>query len=483
MSRRTFTALVVVACAAALARALTMHGLELYSDEAYYFMWSLRPALGYFDHPPMVAWIMAAVGALTGGEPSELALRLPFFVAGGLAVLFAGLLARELSPDPRAPLYAALLTAASPMLYLTGAMALPDAPVIAAYTAALWLIARTRGGGGRWVWAGVAVGIALVSKYTAALLAPALVGLAVWDRELRRELRTPWPWIGGAVAVLLFLPTLLWDASRGFPSIGFQLHHGFRSGATLRSFAEFVGAQVGGAGPVAIALGIAVLVRARSAPERRVAAAALLPLAITVYANTRGSGEANWPAIAYPALAAAAASLLVKLRSGRALVWGSVALMVIVAAFFAVEQRTPRLLAGTSAYARFHGWRELVEKTRAEIASVCASEGQRCDPDDPFIYPSTYRYSGELAYYGRWRRIGAAHGRLSQLDVWGQTPRPDETFFHVGDEEWALGEFLPHVAAERAGETRRVTVEDGGHLLRQALITPFRAFAGADFGR
>lgn len=481
MPRRTLLAIVLVSLAAAVARALTVHGLELYSDEAYYYLWSLRPALGYFDHPPMVAWLIAGVNLFTPGESSEFAVRLPFFVAGGLAVLFAGLLARELSPDPRAPLYGALLAAASPMLHLTGAMALPDAPVVAAYTAAAWLLARARGG--RWVWAGLAVGLALVSKYTAALLAPALIALVFWDRELRRELRTPWPWLGGAVAVLIFLPTLLWDASRGFPSIGFQLHHGFRSGASLKSFSEFVAAQVGGAGPVAIFAGIALLARAKTSPERRVAAAALLPLAITVYANTRGPGEANWPAIAYPLLAAAAAALLVRVRSGRALVWGSVALAAAIAVFFHVEQRTPRLLAGTSAYVRFHGWRDLAEKAKAEVAAVCARPGARCDPADPFIYPFSYRYAGELAYYAGWRRFGPAHGRISHLDVWGETPRRDETFFHVGDQDWALGKFLPHLQAEQAGDSLPVAAEDGAHVLRRAFITPFHAFAGADFGR
>jgi len=481
VSRRTFALVALVAAAAALARALTVHGLELYQDEAYYYLWSLRPALGYFDHPPMVAWLIAGAGAIAGGVPSEFALRLPFFVAGGLAVLFAGLLARELSSHPRAPVYAALLTAASPMLHLTGALALPDAPVIAAYTAALWLLARARGR--RWIGAGVAVGIALVSKYTAALLAPALIGLVAWDPELRRDLRTRWPWLGGAVAVLLFLPTLLWDAARGFPSIGFQLHHGCRDGATLRSFSEFLGAQVLGAGPVAIGLGVAVLVRAKTSPERRVAAAALLPLAVTIYANTRGSGEANWPAIVYPALAAAAASLLVRVRPGRALVWASVGLVALIAVFFAVEQQRPRLLAGTSAYARFHGWRELAREVRADVAEVCAAPGTSCDPADPFVFPTTYRQAGELAYYGGWRRFGPAHGRISHLDVWGEAPRDGETFFHVGDEERALAHFRARVEAERAGETRSVVVRNSGHVLREAFVTPFRAFAGADFAR
>jgi hypothetical protein len=117
------------------------------------------------------------------------------------------------------------------------------------------------------------------------------------------------------------------------------------------------------------------------------------------------------------------------------------------------------------------------------VAAVCAREGQSCDPDDPFIYPPTYRYAGELAFYARWRRFGPAHGRISHLDVWGETPRPGETFFHIGDEERSLRGFTPYITAKRAGATRLLAVEEGEFLIREARVTPFRAFAGADFGR
>ena len=99
----------LIALAATLARALATVGLELYADEAYYWLWSLRPAPGYFDHPPMVAWLIGLSSAVL---PGELGVRLPFLLCGGLAILFAALTARELSDHPRAPVYAALLAAA-----------------------------------------------------------------------------------------------------------------------------------------------------------------------------------------------------------------------------------------------------------------------------------------------------------------------------------------------------------------------------------
>src|SRR5512137_392085 len=232
-----------VALLAAAARVALVAGLDLYGDEAYYWWWSLRPALGYFDHPPMVAWL----AALAPSSAGELGLRLPFVACGALAVVFAGLVARELSDDPRAPAAGALLAAAAPLLTLTGALALPDAPVEAAYGAATWLLARARGR--RWLWAGVAVGLALLSKHTAALLAPALLLLVAWDRELRRELATPWPWAGGAVAVAVFLPNLWWNATHGWVTIAFQLRHGFGGTPGWRSFLEYLGGQLGGPGP------------------------------------------------------------------------------------------------------------------------------------------------------------------------------------------------------------------------------------------
>src|SRR5512137_2191378 len=263
-----------IALGVAVLRVLLFHGLDLYADEAYYWMWSRRPALGYFDHPPLVAWLVRAGTALL---PGELGVRILFVACGALAVVFSGLIARELTDDPRAPPVAAALAATSPMLLLTGGLALPDAPVEAAYAAATWLVARARGRG--WIVAGVAVGLALLSKYTAALLAPALFLLVVLDRELRRELRTPWPWLGGAVAVLVFLPNLAWNATHDWVAIGFQVRHGgAASGATLRSIAEFVGGLVGGAGVVAFPLGLWRLLRGRDSASLRIAVATLAPV-------------------------------------------------------------------------------------------------------------------------------------------------------------------------------------------------------------
>jgi 4-amino-4-deoxy-L-arabinose transferase-like glycosyltransferase len=402
---------------------------------------------------------------------------------GGLAVLFAALAARELEAGERAPLAAALLAAGAPLLHVTGAMALPDGPVTAAYAAATWLLARARGR--RWLWAGVAVGCALLGKYTAALLAPALLLLVAWDRELRAELRTPWPWLGGATAIAVFAPNLLWNAAHDWTAIAFQLRHGFRSGATLRSFAEFVGAQAGGAGPVALVAGLAAGLRARTSAERRVAAAVLVPLAVTLYSATRGQSEANWAVHVFPGLAALGGAWLARLSPRAAWGWSSAqaALGAAALALVAVELRHPRLLRGSVVVARFRAGRGLGEMALAAAAEGCRQIG---DPPgcarDPFVYSSSYQYAGHLAYYAGWTRQGPAEERPSQLDLWDDRPRPGEPFLHAG-QTGGPTVLLRSVRASGQGPTRAFEVTWAGQVVRTGTVTPFARYEGGQLRR
>ncbi len=422
-----------IALGAAAFRFLLFRGLDLYADEAYYWMWSRRLATGYFDHPPMVAWLVRAGTEILPGEQG---VRLFFLLCGALAVVFAALIGREMSDDPRVPAVAAILAATSPILMLTGGLALPDAPVEAAYAGATLLVARARGRG--WIAAGVVVGLALLSKYTAALLAPALLILVLLDGELRRELRTPWPWMGGAVAILVFLPNLLWNASHGWAAILFQMRHGLGSQATGRTVLEYLGGLLGGAGVVALPLGLWRLARGRDSFTLRVAVATIAPIAVTALSALRGPVEANWAALAYPALCGAAAVELVRLRPAwsQGLLAFTVGLGMIAAVGFGLEVRNPGLIPPDSeVMKRFRGWPEHAAKTRIAAGLACGAIGDPpgCRPENPFVYPSSYQEAAELAFYAGWTRFGPAAERPSQLDIWGAEPRPGEAFLVVGN--------------------------------------------------
>ena len=91
--------------------------LPLVEDEAYYRLWASAPALGYYDHPPVVAWAIAAGEALFGETP--FGVRAPFVAMSAMITLLIWRIALLFGNDQtlafRAALWGkAMLPAAAP---------------------------------------------------------------------------------------------------------------------------------------------------------------------------------------------------------------------------------------------------------------------------------------------------------------------------------------------------------------------------------
>src|ERR1700710_86463 len=185
-------------------------------DEAYYWIWSRALAPGFLDHPPMVAiWIRIGT-ALFGDGAFGIRCLAPLSAAAG-SLLIRDAAKRLGAGEGYA---AAALLNATLLFGAGGALMTPDTPLLLFWIATLWAMARIVAGGSGWWWlaVGASTGLALVSKYTAALLLP---GIGLWLVLLpagRRWLRDPRPWIAGALSLLLFLPVILWNADHHWAS-------------------------------------------------------------------------------------------------------------------------------------------------------------------------------------------------------------------------------------------------------------------------
>jgi 4-amino-4-deoxy-L-arabinose transferase-like glycosyltransferase len=285
-------------------------------DEAYYWVWSRALAPGYLDHPPMVAlWIRA--GTLLLGH-SALGIRLLAPLSALLGSVFLLDAARRLGAGRG---YVAVLLLNASLLFGAGGILMtPDTPLMLFWIMTLWAMARIVSGGSGWWWlvVGIAAGLALDSKYTAALL---LVGIGLWLLLLpagQRWLRDPRPWLGLIVAVLLFLPVILWNAGHHWVSF---LKQGGRTGAwhparAVQFLGELIGGQLGLATPIIFVLCVAGLIAvSRVAWQRRDPAAGLLvalgvlPALVFLQHALGDRVQGNWPGILYPAAVIAAASL------------------------------------------------------------------------------------------------------------------------------------------------------------------------------
>jgi hypothetical protein len=193
----------------------------LSEDEAYYRLWSMRPALGYFDHPPMIAWWIWLGRQLAGD--TALGVRLIPALGTAATTLVAFDLARRLGLSERVAARAGIWLNATLLVGVGGGLAVPDVPNALFWTVTLWCAFRAvNGAGAWWLAAGAAAGLACLSKYSALFLAPGILLWLVLARDARRQLLTPWPWIAILVAGLVFAPNVAWNAEHGWQTFAKQ---------------------------------------------------------------------------------------------------------------------------------------------------------------------------------------------------------------------------------------------------------------------
>ncbi|MGH7028900.1 MAG: glycosyltransferase family 39 protein [Stellaceae bacterium] len=217
-----------------LARLLFAASLGLGIDESYMVASGRHLQLGYFDHPP-VAWWLAWAAAHLAGSDSAIVVRLPFVALFALTTWLMYRCTAALF-GARAGLWAAVVANLCPDIGVTAATwVLPDGPLFAALLgAAMCLIAALPAEGeaawGWWLGTGVCAGLALSSKYSAGLTILGALGFLLTERESRRWLLRPHPYIAGIAALAVSAPVLVWNAEHGWVSFLFQ---GARVGGRL----------------------------------------------------------------------------------------------------------------------------------------------------------------------------------------------------------------------------------------------------------
>lgn len=204
-----------------LLRLVAIARVPLLSEEAYYWMYSQHPALSYFDHPPMVAW-MIHIGTFLFGN-TEFGVRiLACLMMGGASVamyFFARLLFGR-----RAALLAACALQILPVYFVTGALGMTDSPLIFFWMLTLWAFSEAvrRNKLAWWCAAGLACGGAMLSKYTAIFLPAGVLLVLFADPIFRRLLRMPGPYLAAIIALVCFMPVLIWNARHEWASFTFQ---------------------------------------------------------------------------------------------------------------------------------------------------------------------------------------------------------------------------------------------------------------------
>jgi hypothetical protein len=436
-------------------------------DELYYLACSHHLAWGYVDQPPLIA-VIAWLERATLGD-SLPALRFLPAVAAGLRVLLTGLIARELGARRFGMLLACVCVMVAP-IYL----GLDSLLTMNVFESLVWmggaLIAlKIFNGASRKLWLlfGVVCGVGLLNKHSVLFFGFGLfVGLLVTKQ--RRQFASPWIWIGGLIALLIFLPNLLWEIHRGFPTIEL-LRNVQQSGRNVESGPlMFMLLQVlilhPLAAPVWIA-GLVELLRDRDGQGWRVLGVTWIVIMVCMLTM---HGRMYYPAPAYPMLFAAGGLAFGRwfaaVRSGAWLRPAYVGMLLITGILNAPFAYFPLLSVNQYlAYSRWlhfgppklenhemgplpqiyadqFGWKEMAQVVAEAYYELPSEERNSCA-----IFGQNYGQAGAIDFFGAKMGLPPAISGHQNYYYWGPRGYSGACMIVMGDQRERLEKLFDSV--------------------------------------
>jgi 4-amino-4-deoxy-L-arabinose transferase-like glycosyltransferase len=470
--------------------------LPLSPQEAYYWVFSLHPAWSYFDHPPLTAYVIGVFTYFLGDQAVAIRLGALLFSFG--FSLLAYYLGKELFGS-RVGFWAGAISTLLPSFAITALVITPDCPLVFFWTLSGYLTLKAIQDD-RYHYhllSGVSLGLALLSKYTAALLPASLLLFFLFTPDQRRHLLR-WELYGGWVlAALIFSPVVLWNADHNWVSFAFQSTDRARELGKFSpaDLGAFLASQMGVVTPLVFAgmvvtLGLAVkrFFRRQRWEENYLFGLSLPMIGLFTLVATREWVKMNWLIPAYLPLII----LMMRYYQDRTFPWRWVYrgmagwTWVTVGVFFFLLHLWPFVpqIKVSGSMDTLTGWRELAGHLKTIRIKMPR-------PKDTFILAWGHKTASELWFelkgrppvyaqtalgkkalaYDFWFDPTLLQG-MDALFVWSDL----ENFPHEGD--GLLQQFFEQVEKEEP-----FTVYRGPHPLRTFRIYRCTGYRGFDFNR
>ena len=405
-------------------------------DDARHLAW------GFVAYPPLTPAFGRLELALFG--TSLAGFRVFSALAQCVAMVFTGLIARELGGRRWAQLLAALAVAATPFSLLTASEFMYVAFDGLWWVLLAWLVLRLVNSGNPrgWIAIGLAIGAGMMTRYSMLFCVAGLVA-GVCATPLRTQLRSRWLWMGVAASLLVFLPNALWQWQHDFISVDFLQSIHARDIGIGRTDGFLLAQLYANTGPLLAPVwlaGLWFLAFARDGARWRVLAwMYVVPLLLFWLAH----GRDYYLAPAYPMLLAAGVVALQQLcdrvtalraRVARAAAWALVLVALVSTADVALPI-APVNSAGWQLSRKAHdnfaeqiGWPEYVVQVAAVYHALPASERARTA-----IYANNYGEAGAIDLYGPRHGLPRAISPVNSGWYRGPGPTP-RTVIVLGDD-------------------------------------------------
>jgi hypothetical protein len=418
-------------------------------DELYFIVASHHLAFGYVDQPPL-APLLTRITDILGVSPA--AIRIVPALAGGAVVVLTARQAALFGAGRAGRVLAALAMACAPVLLGADHSANTTPPDLLAWTVVVVCVstALLRDRPRWWLGAGVAAGLGLQDDNIVMLLLVTLaVGILFTGQ--RPVLRTWWPWIGSAIALVIWAPDLIWQATHGWPQLAMSaaLH---RENDSAGAYAGGIPGQFLDVGLLVAPLVVAGFVRLwRTAELRFLAVAAAL---VVIYVVAWVPGKAYYSDGLAPAVlaAGAAAAECWVARGGRpaarrvlltaAPVVGLAAIVSFVLPIVPVSDvhKLPATSQQSSQIGDTVGWPQLTAAVAAEDVALSRS-GLR----PTSIFTGYYGEAAAVQVLGGHDHLPPVLSGHNAYWMWGPGSASDRTVLVVD----ALGQLRPYFASCR----------------------------------
>jgi hypothetical protein len=409
-----------------------------FRDELYYMACGRHLAWGYIDQPPLIAFLAQFSRHVFGD--SIVSIRILPVLAGAAVVFLTGVLAREFGGGKLAQLLAAATILLAPSYLAFDSFFSMNAFEPLFWMLCAWLAIRIVKGGTPKLWLafGAISGVGIENKHTMLVCGFALIaGLLLTGHQ--SILRSKWLWLGGLIALAMFLPNLLWEARHGWPQVEVVRNAQLLKNEQIGPL-EFLGQQILFLNPLTFPIWLAGLLWCFLAPNERrfrfLGWAYVIVLAIFIV----GDGKSYYPLPMYPVLFAAGAVSWEQVTSASRRRQRRILIPVIVISglfmlpwavpvlpvdtflryesffprFFRVQTERDATARLPQLYADMLGWHELAETAARVYRALPADEQASCA-----IFAGNYGEAGAIDYYGPQLGLPAAiSGHNSYFD-WG----------------------------------------------------------------
>ena len=399
---------------------------NLGADEAHYTLYGVFLDWSYFDHPPMIGWLQAI--ALLFSQ-SELALRsIPVVLFIGTSLALYSLI-EKLEPDNSdwLPFLTVAVVHSGLMFQLIGLTMVPDVPLlfvsVMAVNAIVDLLRDTSLR--RWLFLGVWLGLAGLSKYTAVTLVFSSMLLVAYNRRFDL-LKGPGIWLAIAVSLLLILPIIYWNFINDWISFSYQIHHGTKGsewGIARLVLSQTIQAVLYTHGIYLAGLVvIAKCLRPGMPLNQQVPLFFALPV-LLLFGWNSGYEETlpHWPIFGWLMLI----TLIVTYIHGfwqkrwlRIAVYANTAYSLILVLAVQSQLLYPWMPFpdNTNLLHDVHGWQQAADKAIKLKASEKTGKQLK-------LFVTSWPFASRLAWYARPEHVMVADQRYDQFDIWYGSPQ------------------------------------------------------------